>query len=92
MGIYGELLNFDIKGLHNIPLYGFLRLYAESPRWPLIDGDGDANKQKFAPERVPRVISHRFCHVCASDADSRCYILRIAAPWKPRRRTDEDGL
>lgn len=51
MSVYGELLDFDIKGLHSIPFYGFLRLYAESPRWPLIDGDGDANKQKFAPRR-----------------------------------------
>lgn len=39
-------------------------VFTKSPG-PLIDGDGDANKQKFGAGRGwPASISHRFCHVC----------------------------
>jgi len=47
-GIYRELLDFDIKDFIES---SSMVSYAESPRWPLIDGDGDANKQKFASGR-----------------------------------------
>jgi len=55
----------------------------------LIDGDGDANKQKFAPERgylASSVIGLVMCVLLMRTVDATFCDL-----WKPRRRKDKDG-
>lgn len=82
--IYEELCCSTL--CNGIPLYGFLRLLRKACGL-LIDGDEDANKQKFCARERVLVSSVIGFVMCASDADSRHYSSALPRGSRERRKT-----